>query len=312
MALLRINATPDGLRLHQSHRPPWPSITRAADGEGPVVIMIHGFRFAPGAGSDCPHRHILSTADAPLDWKALSWPRALGFGQHDPAPGLGIAFGWNALGSLWNAFDQAQQAGHLLSTLINQLHMRAPHRPIHLIGHSMGARVILSALPHTAHKSLNRILLLAPAEYRKAAQAALQSPAGRTAEVFNITSRENDLYDFLLERLIRTPKPDRIMGSAPPEAPNLLSIQLDDPDTLSALASRGLRLAPAQRRVCHWSAYLRPGVFDLYRALLFEPHRHPFGMLRAALPDEMHPRWSRFRPVMPAKPALPLPPNAPS
>ncbi|MGH1354367.1 MAG: DUF726 domain-containing protein [Thalassovita sp.] len=312
MALLRINATPQGLRLHHSQRPPWPSISRAADGEGPVVIMIHGFRFAPGAGIDCPHQHILSATEEPRHRTALSWPRALGFEQSGQAPGLGIAFGWNALGSLWNAFKEAANVGQQLASLINQLNLRAPHRPIHLIGHSMGARVILSALPHASAASVTRILLLAPAEYRDTAARALNTPAGRTAEVFNITSRENDLYDFLLETLIQVDQPDRIMGSTPPKAPNLLSIQLDDPETLSALARRGLRLAPAQRRICHWSAYLRPGVFDLYRALLFDAHRHPLGMLRAALPQEMQPRWSRFRPVLPAKPTLPLRPIAPS
>jgi pimeloyl-ACP methyl ester carboxylesterase len=281
-----------------------------AQGEAPVIIMVHGFRFAPGARAVCPHKHILSTADAPRNPKSLSWPRALGFGPQGAAPGLGIAFGWNALGSIWAAFDEAARAGAQLSRLINHLHQLAPHRPIHLIGHSMGARVILSALPEARANSIARILLLAPAEYRNTASRALQSPAGQTAEVFNVTSRENDLFDFLLERLI--PRADKIMGSAPPQLPNMLSIQLDDPETLDTLRARGFQMAPAQRRICHWSAYLRPGVFDFYRALVFAPHRHPIGALQAALPRHTHPRWSRFRPVFVKRSALPLVHKAPS
>jgi pimeloyl-ACP methyl ester carboxylesterase len=313
MTLLRINATQNGLRLHGSHRPIWPSIahaTHTTQDDGPVVIMVHGFRFAPGARSVCPHQHILSSADTPRSPKSLSWPRALGFGAPSKAPGLGIAFGWNALGSIWAAFDEATRAGVALSSLINQLHRLAPDRPIHLIGHSMGARVVLSALANARAHTVARVLLLAPAEYRDTASRALQSPAGQTAEVFNITSRENDLFDYLLERLI--PRADKIMGSAPLHLPNLLTIQLDDPNTLAALRRHGIQMAPTQPRICHWSAYIRPGVFDLYRTLLFAPHRLPLKTLQADLPSQMHPRWVRFGTPLSRGSALPLAHKAPS
>lgn len=312
MPLLRINAADHGLCLHRSAQPLGPTLARMAQGAGPTIVMVHGYRFAPGAGADCPHRHILSTDDQPPHWKALSWPRALGLGTQNQ-PGLAIAFGWQALGSLWQAHARATQAGLALADLIQALHRLAPDRPIHAIGHSMGARVILSALPHVPPGSLHRLLLLAPAEYRSTATAALNTPAGRQTETFTITSRENDLYDFALERLIAPPQPkDRIMGSAPPDAPNLLTLHLDNPHLLDALKTRGLPIAPPQRRICHWSAYLRPGVFDLYRALLLQPQRHPFRALQAALPDQPPPRWSRlFAPPRPTV-SLPLLRKAPS
>lgn len=306
MPLLRINATDRGLALHGSAQPLWPTLNaRVLAGDGPIVIMVHGFRFAPGAGADCPHVHILSTRDEPTHWKALSWPRALGFVDSD-SPGLGIALGWPAMGSLWQAFQCAQDTGAQLAQLLDHLRQLAPHRPIHAIGHSMGARVILTALRHARPGSLNRALLLAPAEFHSAAAEALNSPAGRTAEVFSITSGENDLYDFALEQLIAPPVPgDRTMGAHPPRTANLVTLQMDDPNVLDLLSTRGLPVAPPQRRICHWSAYLRPGVFDLYRALLFQPQRHPLSALRAALPDQPQPRWSRLR-ILP-RPRAPLP-----
>lgn len=270
MPLLRINALDDGLALHGSAQPLGPTLARMAQGTGPIVIMVHGFRFAPGAGADCPHAHILSTQEAPHHWKALSWPRALGFGTGQ-APGLGIAFGWSAMGSLWRAFGSARRAGGQLADLVNRLHRLAPHRPIHAIGHSMGARVILSALPQATPGALHRLILLNPAEFAHTAQAALTTPAGHRSQTFCITSRENALFDLALACLLPHPG-QRTLSSAPPALPNLTTLRLDDPDTLDALATQGLPVAPPQRRICHWSAYLRPGVFDLYRALLMQPH----------------------------------------
>ena len=48
-----------------------------------------------------------------------------------------------------------------------------------------------------------------------------------------------------------------------------LDLVIDDPDTEQALARLGFPLWPASVRVCHWQPYLRPGLFALYRALLF-------------------------------------------
>ena len=64
------------------------------------MMMIHGFRFAPGArAQDDPHQHILSFTPFEGCWKAISWPRHLGFGRC-PQEGLAIAFGWRALGTI--------------------------------------------------------------------------------------------------------------------------------------------------------------------------------------------------------------------
>ena len=135
----------------------------------------------------------------------------------------------------------------------------------------------------------------------------LATPAGRAAEFINITTRENDLFDALLEHLIRPrDRQDRGLGHGlPAPAANWLDIQIDQAAALAGLAALGFVIAPPRRRICHWSAYQRPGLFALYRALLTRPGAIPLALLRAHLPQAHDPRWSRLFAVPPL--ALPLP-----
>jgi pimeloyl-ACP methyl ester carboxylesterase len=313
MPLVQINAGHSGPELHGSSRPFAPLLDEALRGTGPIVVMLHGFKFAPGHVTACPHRHILSLDPPESCWKARSWPRELGFGTGRPDEGLAIAFGWQARGTIWQAYRRAEAAGRALAELVLTLRRRAPHRPVHMLAHSLGARVVLSALPHLPAGSLGRAILLSGAEYGSRAAAALRSEAGATAEFLNVTSRENDLFDFMLERVIAPPeRGDWTLGQRMPQRPNTLTLQLDHPETLEALAGAGFRIAPPSGRVCHWSSYLRPGVFPLYRALLRRDGDFPLARLRAALPERPEPRWSRFLAVPEIRLPLPSRPKAPS
>ena len=296
MPLVQINAADEVPRWHGGGTIRVADLEALSQGRGPIVVMVHGFKFEPGHSTACPHTHILSLNPEPGCWKALSWPRELDFGTGACDEGLGIAFGWNARGTIWTAYEQAKAAGYALAALVAELHHRAPWRPVHALAHSLGARVVLSALPHLPGGTMGRAILLSPAEYRSRAIAALDTPAGRSAEIINVTSRENDVFDFLLERVIRAPEyGDRIMGAGLPQnVTNGLTVQLDDPATLAGLARLGHMIAPPGGRICHWSSYLRPGVFALYRALLRDRGRLPLARLRGVLPDTHAPRWSRL------------------
>lgn len=293
MPLLQINAGTDGALSRDPRHPV--CAARIAQGTGPIIVMVHGFKFAPGQGDDCPHRHILSLSPQVRHRKALSWPRALGLHPGDPL--CAIAFGWQGLGNVRQAWDNADRAGHALAALTCMLRQIAPHRPVHALAHSMGARVVMSALAHMPAPALSRAVLLNPATYQSHARQALSQPAATLTEVINITTRENDLFDLLLECAIRPPcRSDHSLGAGLPGQRNLITLQLDDPRCLQALAGLGYRIAPAQTRICHWSTYLRPGVFDLYRALLLTPDALPFTWLRHAVPPDQQPRWSRLAP----------------
>ncbi|MFE3837848.1 hypothetical protein [Pseudogemmobacter sonorensis] len=166
----------------------------------PVIAMVHGWRYGPGLGPDCPHETIFAPrASAWENPRVTSWPRALGLCAPggDGGGGLGIAFGWPARCDLWTAYARAARAGAALAR-IAALAARAG-RPLHVIAHSMGARLTLSALARAEPGSFGHIVLLAGAEARGAARAALRSPAGRSARIVNVVTRENDLFDAGLE-----------------------------------------------------------------------------------------------------------------
>lgn len=251
----------------------------------PVVIMLHGFRFSPDHPDRCPHRHILSLEPRRDCWKAVSWPRHLGL---KGGAGLAIAYGWPARGHIWEALAWAERAATDLAGLITTIRRLAPKRPLHLIGHSLGARVALLALRGLPGRAVDRLILISAALFRRETQAVLAaSPAAAGAEFVNVTGRENLLFDALLR--LAAPLGGRTVAAGL-SAPNWLDVALDRPATLAALARMGHRIAPPKVPVCHWSGYLRPGVFRFYRALLMQPHRTPLPALRGMLTPPPRPR----------------------
>ncbi|MDO5612737.1 MAG: DUF726 domain-containing protein [Paracoccus sp. (in: a-proteobacteria)] len=285
MTLIRINEgqLPDNAALAAA----------AALPEGaPLIAMIHGFRFSPALPGTDPHRHILALDPELTSRRAMSWPRALGFGEAC-GDGLAIAFGWEARGSLHSAYLRADAAGQSLARSIETLAQRAG-RPVAMIGHSLGARVALAALHHVTPGTISRAILLTAAEFRCAAASAMASPAGQQAEIINITSRENDLFDFGMELLVGRLRRRTLGFGLDQPLRNWIDVQIDDADTLDALAGLGFRMDSRAARLCHWSPYLRPGVFDFYRTALRQPWALPLGLLRGALPVRPAPRWSRL------------------
>jgi len=317
MSLLAVNAsgtTPALAGADADAEALAPALSRhlaALPPRAPVVVLVHGYSFSPRVDRHDPHRHILSLTPDPDCWKAVSWPRHLGFGR-SPGQGLAIAFGWEARGTLWRAGVEALRAGRALARLVALIRRLRPGAPVDLVGHSLGARVALSALPRLEPGDVGRIVLMAGAEFRRRARAAMDSPAGRTAEVLNVTSRENDPFDLCVELLLGAGSGRTLGHGLGRRQSNWLDLQIDDPASLAALRRLGFRVAAPAVLVCHWSPYLRPGLFPLYRAMLHDRARWPLGLLAAALPATQAPRWSRLlgRPSLP--PPLPLRRNASS
>ncbi|MBV7396832.1 alpha/beta hydrolase [Mameliella sediminis] len=304
MPMLRITVTDSEPRLHGGDVPLQPALVAAlAADKGPVTIMVHGYKYLPGHPIHCPHGSLMSPDPAKDDWKIVSWPSQLGLhGQR--GTGVAISFGWKARGSIWAAHRRAQTAGQALAALVRDIRRFAPGRPVNLIAHSLGARVALAAIGAGAPGSINRAVLLAAAEYADTARHILEGETGRHTEVLNVTSRENDLYDFLLECLIPPARRgDRMLGHGGLRLPRMVTLQLDDSRSLAALRSAGFPIEAPDRLICHWSPYLRAGVFPLYRAVL--SGEMSLDRLRALLPARSAPRWSRLRPRLP-RPQPPL------
>ncbi len=263
---------------------------RALPGHAPVIVMIHGYRYSPAAPRCDPHRHILSLDPGP---RVPSWPRALGFGAGAEDEGLALALGWEARGTLGRAYARAGTTGRAVGAIVSALAGKTG-RPVALIGHSLGARVALQALHHADPGSVGRIVLLAGAEFRDTAAAALDSPAGDGAEVLNITSRENDPFDFGMELWLDRGRRQALGFGLDRPAGNWLDVQIDDPATLAALDRLGFPAERPSLRLSHWSPYLRARLFDFYRAAMARPRALPLPLLRARLPGRNQPRWSRL------------------
>lgn len=273
--------------------------------QGPVIVMVHGYKYQPGNARHCPHRHIFSLDPDHLPWKAPSWPRQLGFGLGHADEGLAIAFGWEARGTLQQAQARAEEAGRALARFISQLYAANPTRPVHIIGHSLGAEVAFEALHHLPENAVDRIISMTGASYQSRALAALATPAGCSVELFNVTSRENDPYDYLFELLTAAPvRGDRAIGQGL-VARNAVTVQIDCLETLEHLATRGIVIAHPQRRFCHWSSYTRSGTLRFYKKLMRKPAETPLACLRNQLPEQSDTRWSRIFAPIPRQAPLP-------
>ncbi|MEL6915710.1 MAG: alpha/beta hydrolase [Pseudomonadota bacterium] len=303
MPLLRVSVVDGEARLHKSPAPLRPALRRGLAEDGPVMILIHGYKFDPAQTAKDPHAHIFGYAPKG-DFKAVSWPAHLGFGRSDGREGLCIAFGWPARGWFWDVYEEAARASRALAALVREIRALSPRRPVHILAHSLGARVGLGALPHLAEGDIGRAIMLGGCEYVSRAEAALDSSAGRSAEILNVTSRENDVYELLFERLVRPARlSDRGIGmglKAP--RPNWVDIQIDHPDTRRLLAAFGLPIAEGRHRVCHWSTYNRRGVMRFYAECLRHPRTLSLPTLAARLPGQ-EPRFSRLV-TLPGLPAL--------
>ncbi len=249
MPLLRINATARGLRMHGSPKSVTTALEGVGQGRGPVTIMVHGYKYSPFVQGRCPHARI---------FHAGAWPAQL----HSAERGaLTIAFGWHARGGLVRAYDTALGQARQLAQVVTALRGRGP---VHIIAHSLGATLVLAALPYLRSGDVGRIVLLSGAAHLGLARHALATPAGATCEMFHVTGRSNALFDFAFERMIPG---SGAIGRGLRHA-NALTLQIDCPVTLLQLEALGYPLAPAQRRICHWSCYTRAGVMTLNASLL--------------------------------------------
>jgi len=262
MALVSITAGPDGWQGEQDL---FAALQALPDGAA-VTVMVHGFRFAPGAAAHDPHRHILALAPTRSCWKAVSWPRHLHLDR--PGAGLGIGFGWQARGRLDRVAQRAFDIGAQMAGMIRCINMLRPGVHVNIIAHSLGARVALSALAALPRGDVDRIILLSGAEYRDHARSAMRSPAGRAVQVLNVTSGENAPFDALFRLSVPPPRlTDWPLAAGLPDLAGWTDLRVDCPHGLAALRSLGFATRAPTTRICHWSTYLRPGLFRLYRAL---------------------------------------------
>jgi hypothetical protein len=314
MALLHLTTSKSDLRLEGSARDGAAAgvmaALEAAPPGAPVVILIHGYMFDPSpigraAGRD-PHSLLFGMRAPGAPRPVVNWPRSLGFSPRGAADGLAVGFGWPAHANhlttlatrrrngLAEAYLRAGEAGEVLAELIAALHGVRPDLRFDMFAHSLGARVALRAM---GAPGVGRLLLLGAAEHASVAEAAaVEAP---WVSVYNFISRQNDPFDLMFEWLTNAPAGDRAaaLGRAGLGGiPSWIDLQIDNPRLERWLARRGLPLAPHPAPVCHWSFYSRAGAMALYRTLIRDRAGWSIAAMRAgAAPEEIAPRWSRFR-----------------
>ncbi|MEO9898401.1 MAG: alpha/beta hydrolase [Paracoccaceae bacterium] len=304
MPILRLCADDNGLFLYRSPTAALPVLCTAARGNGPIIIMIHGYKYDPSVTLRDPHTSIFAMRACANQTNGALWPQHLGFGIGNPKEGLAIAFGWRAKGTIWQAQQSARATAHCLERVIRTLNDVSPNRPIHIIAHSMGSEVVFETIKRLPADSVERVVILTGASYVSHAMGAMQSPAGMTCELFNVTSRENDLFDFVFERLVPPVSlTDHVMGLGV-TLPNVANLQLDCDQTLSLLANFGAKISASESRVCHWSGYTRPGAMEFFAQIMRCPEKSPMTVMKALLPKDTDPRWSRFGIKVGSKPLL--------
>jgi pimeloyl-ACP methyl ester carboxylesterase len=254
-------------------------------GDAPVAVLVHGLR-APGANlRPCPHRHIFAPLERPAE---LSWPARLGLAGQD---GVAISYEWPARGGLRGVFRKAAAAGENLAALLTHLRAKAPGRRMTLIGHSMGAEVILCAVAALREPAADLAIVLSGVANRARAIRASGGPAGRAMRFLNVSAAENRLFDLLLAAAIGDLTGAPLAADMAGSDPRWSDLRLGDPEALVALGALGHPVAGPERRICHLSTYTRPGALGLYGALIHR--RLTPEALAAALPPRARLSGSR-------------------
>lgn len=266
----------------------------------PVVILIHGYRYRPGDPARDPHQLILSR-QTELWSGDLSWPHHLGIRDHQGA--LAIGFGWDASGSFWRARQEAGRAGLALAALIRRIRSVSPGRRVGILAHSLGGRVLTAALPALEAGDIARAVLMFPALLSGEVRAAASLPSASGTEFIRVTSRENLVFDFLVATLAAGGWDGPVTARVTALLPGWTDLRIDCQRSLTHLARAGFPIAGKSRRICHWSSYMRPGIFALYRALLTAPAPLPVAVLS---PPDQAPSWTGETPAedLPFDPAV--------
>lgn len=301
MAVIHVTASETGLRLRgpdgeDGGAPAADAFARALDRvphRGAVAALIHGFRFDPASRRHDPHRLLFDPHDP------ACWPRRMGFTPDGAEDGLCIGFGWDARGGapavpagggrggvssaarrlvpglgFAAAYARAAEAGAQLGRLIRQIHALRPDLRVDMLAHSLGARIALHA---AGAPGAGRAILLGAAVHAAEARAltATQHPSSARAEgaqVINVISRRNDLFDALFEAAA-PPPPCGAPGALGREGLGLrrrrwIDLDLDGAEFEAWLAARGHALGAARRSPCHWGFYARSGALELWSGML--------------------------------------------
>ncbi len=239
-------------------------------GPGAGVIAVHGFGFDPR--KPVGHKDNPETRLYPL-WRRMLEREVTGYAWYSVPPGVGRL--WEAWTSSrwdrinWNRYYYAWHLAHAEAPRLCE-RVSTAGGPVDLICHSLGSRVVLSALEHGCH-NVRRVILLDGAEHcRDAFKVARARPE---VEFLNIVVRTDGVLRWLGSLLSprigwHTTIGQRGLGRDAPA--NWLEIVLDDRDWQDWGRTKGWVLRGNNRWSLgdHWYSYEWRGNWPLYRQFL--------------------------------------------
>jgi len=240
-------------------------------GSKSLVIMVHGFRYDPmSKGEDNPHDSVFQMWRKDL----IQDNSSFGFGWWSCPGGKRLWKSyWEAIKSgRWNtyryAWDLAEEAGIKLAEIIKQ-----SSGPVIILCHSLGTRVVLSAIEHDAKLPINRVVLMNGAELCK--NAIWTANRRKYIRFFNLVVKEDDTLKkfgalFAPGDLYAVTIGQAGLGTKAP--PNWTDIDMDSVKTKTWTENRGWPNVEGNNPngyFDHWWTSKHPGNWPLIRLLLF-------------------------------------------
>ena len=252
---------------------PWLGLCHRSRGNVPIVL-IHGFGYDPWATSDNNPHYLYQSGLGKIStfgrWRRDLVPQSsIGFGWYS------VPLGWRGVwGSIrngrWNryryAWDLAWEAAESLAVMLQHL-----DGPVDILCHSLGSRVVLSALTQDSTLPIRNVVFMNGAEFAKPAR--VEAMANSHIRFINLVVKA----DEVLAKLDTNFAP--VSGEGPPigleglggDAPkNWTDIVLDDPEVQTWGVSKGWHLQGdnPKKYADHWFTYKHKGNHGLIRAAL--------------------------------------------
>jgi hypothetical protein len=227
----------------------------------PVTIMVHGSGFSPFSNRADGQATIYARHLGPERWQTRCWPMRFASASVLPQDALMIGFGWNAIKSEVlsgpnNAalFEAATGEAKNLAILVNTLADAGNGRPINIVCHGLGARIIMRCFQHLTSNHINRVVIMSGHEFSANTLTALSHPNAKMTQFYNMRSSATYMADQRANADMPKSGPkDRLIALGFPfQRHNWLDVDTSRYDQRRQIM-RGSSLPILRNRFCKWS-----------------------------------------------------------
>jgi len=230
-------------------------------GNNPVTIMVHGGGFSPFSHRSDAQETLFSRHMGPERWQSRSWLKRFAATNLSSNETLAITFAWNGIRSEILSkpnhgamFDAATAEVAKFGSLVNELALIDPDRPINIICHGLGARIVMQCFHHLSGPHVDKIIILAGHEFCADTLSAISHKHAKRTQFFNIRSPATLKMDRRADAELPKsgPKDQLLALGFPFHRPNW--VDFDTARTTPSKPRTGWFKTPGfKRRFCKWS-----------------------------------------------------------